>query len=219
MKKIGMLTLIALFITGGVYLLASSPKAETESVVTLETQEVSLSEDEVLEIETFAEANNIGYFEAVAIFKLSENTEYTKEELLLLERDILLDLALDVAKERLDLEGLRAELDEKKAAFEAEKASIETFMETYEIPLNQVLLIKALVANDDTLNEDELALLPLEELQTLAQGVVEEETQALKDELAPYLEEARSRLDELKERFESYKESREESITEETPSL
>lgn len=217
MKKIGMFTLIALFITGGVYLLASSP--ETESVITLETQEASLSDEEVLEIETFAEANNIGYFEAVAIFKLSENTEYTKEELLLLERDVLLDLALDVAKERLDLEGLRAELDEKKAAFESEKENLETFMEMYDIPLNQALLIKALVANDDTLNEDELALLPLEELQTLAQAVVEEETQAFKDELAPYLEEARSRLDELKERFESYKESREESTTEESPSL
>lgn len=217
MKKIGMFTLIALFITGGVYLLASSP--ETESVITLETQEASLSDEEVLEIETFAEANNIGYFEAVAIFKLSENTEYTKEELLLLERDVLLDLALDVAKERLDLEGLRAELDEKKAAFESEIENLETFMEMYDIPLNQALLIKALVANDDTLNEDELALLPLEELQTLAQAVVEEETQAFKDELAPYLEEARSRLDELKERFESYKESREESTTEESPSL
>lgn len=217
MKKIGMFTLIALFITGGVYLLASSP--ETESVITLETQEASLSDEEVLEIETFAEANNIGYFEAVAIFKLSENTEYTKEELLLLERDVLLDLALDVAKERLDLEGLRAELDEKKAAFESEKENLETFMEMYDIPLNQALLIKALVANDDTLNEDVLALLPLEELQTLAQAVVEEETQAFKDELAPYLEEARSRLDELKERFESYKESREESTTEESPSL
>lgn len=217
MKKIGMFTLIALFITGGVYLLASSP--ETESVITLETQEASLSDEEVLEIETFAEANNIGYFEAVAIFKLSENTEYTKEELLLLERNVLLDLALDVAKERLDLEGLRAELDEKKAAFESEKENLETFMEMYDIPLNQALLIKALVANDDTLNEDELALLPLEELQTLAQAVVEEETQAFKDELAPYLEEARSRLDELKERFESYKESREESTTEESPSL
>ena len=217
MKKIGMFTLIALFITGGVYLLASSP--ETESVITLETQEASLSDEEVLEIETFAEANNIGYFEAVAIFKLSENTEYTKEELLLLERNVLLDLALDVAKERLDLEGLRAELDEKKAAFESEKENLETFMEMYDIPLNQALLIKALVANDDTLNEDELALLPLEELQTLSQAVVEEETQAFKDELAPYLEEARSRLDELKERFESYKESREESTTEESPSL
>lgn len=217
MKKIGMFTLIALFITGGVYLLASSP--ETESVITLETQEASLSDEEVLEIETFAEANNIGYFEAVAIFKLSENTEYTKEELLLLERNVLLDLALDVAKERLDLEGLRAELDEKKAAFESEKENLETFMEMYDIPLNQALLIKALVANDDTLNEDELALLLLEELQTLAQAVVEEETQAFKDELAPYLEEARSRLDELKERFESYKESREESTTEESPSL
>lgn len=207
MKKTLFVLFISIAFAGSFFLFSADYK--TEPVLTVPTEEASLTDQEVLDIEAFAEANNIGYFEAVAIFKIAENSDFTKEELLLLDRETLLDLALDITKEAINLDQIQNELESKSALFESERVAIESLMETYEIPLNQALLIRFLDKNDDTLSQDELVLLNLEALQSLFRDEVEARSQDLEDALAPYLEDAKSRFDELRDRFEAYKESKE----------
>jgi len=215
MKKIAFITLFSLGLTAFVTFLALNGQ-EPEALVVDNTEEVSLTEEEKQTIQTFAEENNIGYFEAVALFKLAEVTEYTKEELLVLEREELLDLALEVTEASLDLEALRARIEERLAAYNTEKETINQWMETYDLPLSNALMIRFLIHTDETLLVEDLAELSEEALKELIKVAVEEERDNLRTELAPYLEEARSRFEEWKERFEENKDF--EETTEATPS-
>jgi hypothetical protein len=217
MKKIAFITLFSLGLTAFVTFLALNGQ-EPEALVVDNTEEVSLTEEEVETIQTFAEENNIGYFEAVALFKLAEVTEYTKEELLVLEREELLDLALEVTEASLDLEALRARIEERLAAYNTEKETINQWMETYDLPLSNALMIRLLINNDETLLVKDLAELSEEALKELIKVAVEEERDNLRTELAPYLEEARSRFEEWKQRFEENKDFEEETSVEPNPS-
>jgi hypothetical protein len=217
MKKIAFITLFSLGLTAFVTFLALNGQ-EPKALVVDNTEEVSLTEEEVETIQTFAEENNIGYFEAVALFKLAEVTEYTKEELLVLEREELLDLALEVTEASLDLEALRARIEERLAAYNTEKETINQWMETYDLPLSNALMIRLLINNDETLLVEDLAELSEEALKELIKVAVEEERDNLRTELAPYLEEARSRFEEWKQRFEENKDFEEETSVEPNPS-